>query len=546
MTAQQPDPAPRLDRQPPGGVAVATDAHDSRPVVVRLRGIAKSFGAVIANRDASLEVRQGEIHALVGENGAGKSTLMKILGGLLAPDAGSVEVFGRTVTGWRTTDAIAAGVGVVHQHFMLVPTLTVAENIVLGAEPTSGLSLDRDRAVNDTKLLSHRTGLEVPVTARVSELSVGEAQRVEILKALARGARILVLDEPTAVLSPPEVQELWRVLRTLVDDGGTVILITHKLDEVTEISNAITVMRAGRTVDRLRTADTTPRDIARAMVGRDVELALDHAPTATTTAAGEPLLDVRDLRVRGDRGGVAVGGVSFTVRAGEILGIAGVEGNGQTELIEAIAGLRAPERGTIRIAEHDITRADVISRQTAGLAHIPEDRHRRGLILDYSIADNLILGRHRRYSASGGALDLARIDREAREQIASFDIRPADPTLPARALSGGNQQKIVVAREMGGRADRLRVDDGGAGFRVLLAAQPTRGVDVGAIEFIHAQLRFARDAGRAIVLVSADLQEVLALADRVLVFYRGTVAVELPRARCSTEIIGRYMTGVHV
>jgi ABC-type uncharacterized transport system ATPase subunit len=543
MTARQPEPDPRLEREPPGGVAVATDAHDNRPSVVRLTGIAKSFGAVRANRDASLDVRAGEIHALVGENGAGKSTLMKILGGLLTPDAGRVEVLGRDVTGWRTTDAIAAGVGVVHQHFMLVPTLTVTENIVLGQEPSSGLTLDRTQATADVEALSERTGLRVPATARVADLSVGELQRVEILKALYRGARILVLDEPTAVLSPPEVVELWRVLRTLVADGGTVILITHKLDEVTAISDAITVMRAGRTVDRLRTADTTPRAIARAMVGRDVALALDHQAPAATTSTGAVMLDVRDARVRSDRGGVAVSDLSMQVRGGEIVGIAGVEGNGQTELIEALAGLRPLDGGRIELCGTDVTRADVRTRTAHGLAHIPEDRHRRGLVLDYSIADNLILGRQGAYSGAAGALDGDRIAREAQQQIAAFDIRPADASLPARALSGGNQQKIVIAREMGGRADRLRPDDGGVGFRVLLAAQPTRGVDVGAIEFIHAQLRLARAAGRAIVLVSADLAEVLALADRVIVLYRGRVAVELPRAQCSTEVLGGYMTG---
>jgi general nucleoside transport system ATP-binding protein len=543
MIAHQPEPDPRLGRQPPGGVAVATDALDDRPSVVRLTGIAKSFGAVQANRDASLDVRAGEIHALVGENGAGKSTLMKILGGLLTPDAGRVEVLGRDVTGWRTADAIAAGVGVVHQHFMLVPTLTVTENIVLGQEPSTGLTLDRTHATADVEALSARTGLRVPASARVADLSVGELQRVEILKALYRGARILVLDEPTAVLSPPEVVELWRVLRTLVADGGTVILITHKLDEVTAISDAITVMRAGRTVDRLRTADTTPRAIARAMVGRDVALALDHDAPAATTSTGAVLLDVRDARVRSDRGGMAVSDLSMQVRGGEIVGIAGVEGNGQTELIEALAGLRPLDGGRIELCGTDVTRAEVRSRTAHGLAHIPEDRHRRGLVLDYSIADNLILGRQGAYSGAAGALDGDRIAREAQQQIAAFDIRPADASLPARALSGGNQQKIVIAREMGGRADRLRPDDGGVGFRVLLAAQPTRGVDVGAIEFIHAQLRLARAAGRAIVLVSADLSEVLALADRVIVLYRGRVAVELPRAQCSTEVLGGYMTG---
>jgi simple sugar transport system ATP-binding protein len=279
------------------------------------------------------------------------------------------------------------------------------------------------------------------------------------------------------------------------------------------------------------------------MVGRDVALALDHQAPAATTSTGAVMLDVRDARVRSDRGGVAVSDLSMQVRGGEIVGIAGVEGNGQTELIEALAGLRPLDGGRIELCGTDVTRADVRTRTAHGLAHIPEDRHRRGLVLDYSIADNLILGRQGAYSGAAGALDGDRIAREAQQQIAAFDIRPADASLPARALSGGNQQKIVIAREMGGRADRLRPDDGGVGFRVLLAAQPTRGVDVGAIEFIHAQLRLARAAGRAIVLVSADLAEVLALADRVIVLYRGRVAVELPRAQCSTEVLGGYMTG---
>ena len=506
---------------------------------VRLTDIYKSFGPVQANRGASLEVARGEIHALVGENGAGKSTLMRVLSGMYTADRGRMEVEGRDVSGWSTADAIAAGVGMVHQHFMLVPTLTVAENMVLGREPTKGVQLDLARAVREVAELSAATGLAVHAERTVADLSVGEAQRVEILKTLYRGAKVLILDEPTAVLSPPEIAELWRVLRRMRDRGETIVLITHKLDEVMEISDTITVMRQGRTVARLRTADTTPAEIARAMVGRDVQLAMDYVaadrgarPDAAARAILEatPPLEVRDLVVEDVRRLVAVDGVSFTLRAGEILGIAGVEGNGQTELIEAIAGLRGARSGSVHIAGRDATALPVKARGDAGLSHIPEDRHLRGLILEYTVAENLILGQQHRFTR-GARLDHGRIETNARRQIETYDIRPADARLPARALSGGNQQKVVVAREMG------------RDFHTLLAAQPTRGVDVGAIEFIHARLRAARDAGKAILLVSADLAEVLALSDRIAVMYGGKFAVVLPRAEASAEVLGTYMTG---
>lgn len=500
--------------------------------VVRMSGIEKSFGPVRANRGASLEVGAGEIHALVGENGAGKSTLMRILSGMFTPDAGAVQVFGRDVTGWSTAQAIAAGVGMVHQHFMLVPTLTVAENVALGTEPRAGFTLDRDRARRDVEELSARTGLAVDPGRLVSRLSVGEAQRVEILKALHRGARVLILDEPTAVLSPPEVRELWGVLRGLRDQGATVILITHRLDEVMEISDNITVMRAGSTVERIRTAQTSPGDIARAMVGRDVALAAegDVYRPGSARPGDRPALEVRDLVVAAHGRPRAVDSVSFEVRPGEILGVAGVEGNGQTELIEAIAGLAPAVSGSIVLDGEEITRRPVLERGDAGLSHIPEDRHLRGLILDYSVADNLVLGQQHRFQ-KGLALDRERIEANAAGQVSGYDIRPADPSLPARALSGGNQQKVVVAREM------MR------DFRVLLAAQPTRGVDVGAVELIHDRIRQARDAGKAVLLVSAELNEVLALADRVAVMYGGRFVTVLPRDRASAEVLGPYMTG---
>jgi simple sugar transport system ATP-binding protein len=511
-----------------------------------MRDIHKSFGPIRANRGASLEVAAGEIHALVGENGAGKSTLMRILAGLFAPDEGTVEVGGRTVTGWTTADAIAAGVGMVHQHFMLVPTLTVAENVILGREPTRGLAIDMALATMEVQGLARQFGFDMDVHRFVRDLSVGEAQRVEILKTLFRGARLLILDEPTAVLSPPEVQELWRILRGLREGGGTIILITHKLDEVIDISDGITVMRHGETVARMATRDTTPVEIARAMVGREVRLVetgRDSAIGTRDSASAAPespvpmaesrpvALSIRHLVVSGPRRAREVDDVSFTVAAGEVLGIAGVEGNGQTELVEAIAGLRPVASGTILLGEHDMTGWDVRRRGDAGLAHIPEDRHRRGLVLEYSVADNLILGDQRAFTR-GASLDGERILANARERIDRFDIRPPDAALPARALSGGNQQKIIVAREMGGD------------FSVLLAAQPTRGVDVGAIEFIHDQIRAARNAGKAVLLVSAELAEIFALSDRVGVMYGGKVVAIMPRAEATEATVGPLMTGL--
>ena len=509
-----------------------------RALAVRMIAIEKRFGAVHANSGASLEVRPGEIHALVGENGAGKSTLMKILSGMLVPDAGRVEADGRDVTGWSTADAIAAGVGMVHQHFMLVPTLTVAENVVLGNEPVRSGVLDRSRASREVQRLCEQSGHSVPVDALVADLSVGAAQRVEILKTLYRGARLLLLDEPTAVLSPPEVAELWKTLRRLRDAGTTIVLITHKLDEVMDVSESITVMRHGETGARMATRETTPEEIARAMVGRDVSFAARPAAVARPegtrlTTVERPALEVKNLVARGARIERAIDDVSFSIAPGEILGIAGVEGNGQTELVEAIAGLRAVTSGSVLLGGIDVTALGPRARSDAGLAHIPEDRQRRGLVLDYSVADNLVLGMQHRYAKNGvlGALDRTAIADNARKQIEAFDIRPANPMLVARALSGGNQQKVVLAREMS------------RPFTALLAAQPTRGVDVGAIELIHGELLRAREAGKAVLLVSAELREILALSDRIAVMYGGKIAVVLPRNAASEEVLGPYMTG---
>jgi simple sugar transport system ATP-binding protein len=520
----------------------ATDTgHAAGAPAIEATGIVKSYGPVVANRGVTLTVAPGEIHAVVGENGAGKSTLMRILAGLVAPESGSVRVRGQDVTGWTTREAIAAGVGMVHQHFMLVPTLTVAENLILGDEITKAGRLDRDAANEAVRTLSQRTGLRVEPTRIVGELSVGEAQRVEILKVLYRGARILILDEPTAVLSPAEVRDLWSVLRTLRDGGETVILITHKLDEVMAISDVVTVMRAGATVARMRTSEATPSSIARMIVGRDVSMSgkssvSDETPVVNSSAdatseAPPVVLEVRDLSIASRRGTPKVDHVTFDIRAGEVFGIAGVEGNGQTELVEALAGLRPIASGIVRLGGVELNSLSVRRRADAGLSHIPEDRQRRGLILDYSVADNLVLGLQHRFSRHG-VMERSRIEENAQRQISTFDIRPRVATLPARALSGGNQQKLVIAREMG------------RDFRVLLAAQPTRGVDVGAIEFIHDQIRNARSAGKGVLLVSADLGEVLALADRIAVMYGGMLVVTLPRAEASAEILGSYMMGV--
>jgi simple sugar transport system ATP-binding protein len=493
---------------------------------IEAHGIEKSFGAVRANRGAELVVRAGEIHALVGENGAGKSTLMRILAGLYPPDAGTVKIDGRDVTAWRTADAIQAGVSMVHQHFMLVPTLTVAENVVLGHEPGRGRKWDPAAAVAAVEKVTRESGLEVSANRKVAELSVGEAQRVEIVKALFQGARILILDEPTAVLSPPEIDDLWRVLRRLREGGTTIVLITHKLDEVVEISDTITVMRQGQTVERRPTA-ATRRHRARDGWSRCDAGRPSDAPQPVDTRAG---LVVRNLIV-GAGALPAVNNISFDVGLGEVVGIAGVEGNGQTELIETIAGLQSASSGSIKLASREFTELTVEERFAAGLAHIPEDRHRRGLILDYSIADNLILGLQHRFTGRIGTIDGRRVLDNARERISAFDIRPPNPALAARGLSGGNQQKIVIARELS------------RDYKLLLAAQPTRGVDVGASEFIHGQIRAARRAGRAVLLVSADLQEILALSDRILVMYRGKLVTNLPRAEANEEVLGAFMTG---
>ncbi len=483
---------------------------------VRMTAIEKRFGAVRANRGANLEVRQGEIHALVGENGAGKSTLMRVLSGMYPPDAGTVEVNGRDVTGWSTADAIATGVGMVHQHFMLVPTLTVAENVVLGLEPVRAGRFDRAKQPRARwSSLVRASGLRVPVDRLVGDLSVGEAQRVEILKTLYRGARILLLDEPTAVLSPPEVAELWKVLRRSA---------RRRCDDRAHHAQARRGDRSERArhrhaAGRDRCADGDPRDDARPASRGDGRTRCRPAERTGTRRPHGTGRRARSTKSRCTRHAHRAGGERCVVyrRPGEILGIAGVEGNGQTELIEAIAGLRPITSGTVRLGGVELGSLAVRAHGDAGLSHIPEDRHRRGLILEYTVADNLILGQQHAYTTRGlsAVLDRARITENASRKIAAYDIRPPEPALSAGALSGGNQQKIVIAREMA------------RPFTALLAAQPTRGVDVGAIEFIHEELRRTRDDGKAVLLVSAELREVLTLSDRIAVMYGGRIVAIL-------------------
>ena len=496
--------------------------------VLEMRRIRKVFPAVVANDDVSFDLQPGEVHALLGENGAGKSTLMNILYGLYRPDAGEILLHGRPVGFGSARDAIRAGIGMVHQHFMLIPVMTVAENIVLGNEPTrEGMLLDERGAEARVRELSRRFGLAVDPAALVGDITVGQQQRVEILKALYRGADILILDEPTAVLTPQEAGELFEIVASLREDGKSIIFISHKLNEVLQIADRITVLRRGRTIETVPSAGATEESLARAMVGRDVLLRVDKKDAQP----GETLLSVEELRVRDDRGIEKVRGVSFHVRSGEIVGLAGVDGNGQTELIDAVAGLRRIESGRITMAGRDVTGADAREMLDAGLGHIPEDRQRRGLVLEFSIAENIALHDYAKPPvARWGWLFPRPLVRRAAALIREFDVRGGGPLTRAGGLSGGNQQKVVAARELGRDP------------KVLIAAQPTRGLDVGAIEYLHRRLVAERDEGRAILLVSLELDEILSLSDRVLVLYEGEIVGEHAGV-VSEDRIGLEMLG---
>jgi general nucleoside transport system ATP-binding protein len=500
----------------------------SEELVLEMREIRKEFPGVVANDGVSFDVRRGEVHALLGENGAGKSTLMNILYGLYRPDAGEIRLGGKSVTFASARDAMQAGIGMVHQHFMLIPVMTVAENIVLAAEPTrAGGLFDERAAAERVRDISVRFGLAVDPEQRVDEIGVGQQQRVEILKALYRGAELLILDEPTAVLTPQEAEELFAIIRSLQEQGTAIIFISHKLNEVLEIADRITVLRRGKSIETVLRQGATEESLARAMVGRDVLLRVDKQPATP----GETVLEVEDLHVSDDRGIAKVRGVTFGVRAGEIVGIAGVDGNGQSELVEAITGLRRSESGRIVVAGQEFRHASAREMLDAGVGHIPEDRHRRGLVLDFTIAENIALHDYaKRPDSRLGWLFPGRLVARAAELIKEFDVRGGGPMTRARGLSGGNQQKVVAAREISRDP------------KVLIAAQPTRGLDVGAIEYLHRRLVAERDRGRAILLLSLELDEILSLSDRILVLFEGQIVGEHTGV-VSEEEIGLEMLG---
>ncbi len=500
----------------------------AQPVVLEMRHVTKRFPGIVANDDVTLDLRLGEVHALLGENGAGKSTLMNCLYGLYHPDEGEILIKGRPVRLGSPRAAIDQGVGMVHQHFMLIPVMTVAENIVLAVEPrTGGVFLDQAAAVERVREISERFGLSVDPYAHIQDISVGQQQRVEILKALYRGADILVLDEPTAVLTPQEAQELFVIVESLTAQGKSVIFISHKLNEVLQIADRVTVLRRGKLIDTLPAAGATEKGLAQLMVGREVLLEVEKGPSEP----GPPLLTVADLQVYDDRGLEKVRGVGFEVRAGEIVGIAGIDGNGQTELIDALTGLRQVASGTVQVAGADVTHESAREHNDSGLGHIPQDRQHRGLVLEFSIAENIALHDFRKPPRSRhGWLFPRRLVEAARRLIVDFDVRGGDARTPAGSLSGGNQQKVILAREI----DRDP--------RILIAAQPTRGLDVGAIEYVHRRLVEERDEGRGILLVSLELEEILSLSDRVLVMYEGEIVGEFPPT-VTEEELGVAMTG---
>jgi general nucleoside transport system ATP-binding protein len=492
-----------------------------------MRGITKEFPGIVANDHVDFELAKGEVHALLGENGAGKSTLMNILYGLYRPDAGEILLHGKPVSFGSARDAMQAGIGMVHQHFMLIPVMTVAENIVLGVEPHHGILLDEGGAEKRVRDLSARFGLSVDPGALVGDITVGMEQRVEILKTLYRGADILVLDEPTAVLTPQEAHDLSETINSLKADGKSIIFISHKLNEVLEIADRITVLRRGKKIETVQREGATEESLARAMVGREVLLRVDKPPAQP----GDVVLSVDDLHVLDDRGIEKVRGLSFDVRAGEIVGIAGVDGNGQSELIDAITGLRKIVSGTVSVAGRPVVDANAREMLDAGVGHIPEDRQRRGLVLEFSIAENIALHDYDKPPDSKwGWLYPRRLVDRARVLIKEFDVRGGGPLTRAGGLSGGNQQKLVAAREIARDP------------KVLIAAQPTRGLDVGAIEYLHRRIVAERDEGRAVLLISLELEEILSLSDRILVIYEGEIAGE-HTGEVSEEEIGLEMLG---
>jgi general nucleoside transport system ATP-binding protein len=499
-------------------------------VVLEARGITKRFPGVLANDDVDFDLRRGEVHCVLGENGAGKTTLMNVIFGLYQPDAGELRVDGERVEFHSSADAIARGIGMVHQHFHLVQVFTVAENVILGEEISRGAVLDLDEARRRIADLGHRYGLEVDPDAKIEDLSVGQQQRVELLKALFRDADILILDEPTAVLTPGEVDEFFDIVRSLTDQGKSIVFITHKLREVLAVADRITVLRNGRVVGSVDPGEATQESLATLMVGREIILSIDKTPADP----GDVVLRVHDLTVADERGVLAVSGLGLEVRKGEIFGLAGVEGNGQRELVEAIAGMRPPLDGTIELDGVDLAGASPREVDQMGVGHVPEDRNKHGLVGSFTIADNLVLNTYRQAPfVRRRVRQLRAIDEQARDLVRRYDVRAPGIHAPVSNLSGGNQQKVIIARELSGDP------------RLLLVAQPTRGLDVGSIEFIHRRIVEMRDAGTAVLLVSAELDEIFTLADRIGVLFRGRLVGEFDRADATRETIGLLMASGH-
>jgi simple sugar transport system ATP-binding protein len=500
----------------------------SNNLAIEMKGITKRFPGVIANDNVDFELKKGEIHALLGENGAGKTTLMNCLYGFLEADEGDILIDGKKVDITNPNVAIKHGIGMVHQHFMLVPPFTVTENIVLGMEPTKNSMIDYKTANQKVEEISKQYGLNVDPKAKVEDISVGMQQRVEILKTLYRGADILILDEPTAVLTPQEVEELVKIMESLTNEGKSIIFITHKLKEVKAIADRVTVIRSGKVIDTIDTDSATTNELANMMVGREVILEVEKGKANP----GDTVLEVEDLYAKNNRDLMALNGATFSVKEGEILGIAGVDGNGQTELSEVLTGLRKKEKGTIKFKGREIKSAQTKRLFEEGISHIPEDRQRRGLVMDFKLYENLILGRHHKKPyTKGWSLDNKKIKEEARRLIKEFDVRTPSENVEAKSLSGGNQQKLIVAREFDRQPD------------LLVASQPTRGIDVGAIEYIHNKLVEQRDNGKAILLISLELDEILALSDRIAVIYEGKIVDILDREDATEEKLGLMMAG---
>ncbi|WP_339170262.1 ABC transporter ATP-binding protein [Anoxybacillus sp. FSL W8-1294] len=496
--------------------------------VIEMLNIRKVFGNFVANDNITLQLKKGEIHALLGENGAGKSTLMNVLFGLYQPDGGEIRVKGKKVNIVNPNVANDLGIGMVHQHFMLVDTFTVTENIILGSEPTKGGQIDIEKAEQEVRELSERYGLAVDPKAKIADISVGMQQRVEILKTLYRGADILIFDEPTAVLTPQEIQELIQIMKALVHEGKSIILITHKLKEIMEVCDRVTVIRRGKGIGTLNVSETNPNELASLMVGREVQFKTEKQPSKV----GKPVLEIENLVVKDSRGITAVDHLNLTVHAGEIVGIAGVDGNGQTELIEAITGLIKSESGSIRLNGKEIRNLTPRQITETGVGHIPQDRHKHGLVLDFSIGENMVLQTYYKEPYSKrGVLNFKAIYDKARQLIQEFDVRTPDEYTKARALSGGNQQKAIIGREVDRDPD------------LLIAAQPTRGLDVGAIEFIHKRLIEQRDKGKAVLLVSFELDEIMNISDRIAVIYEGKIVAIVDPKETTEQELGLLMAG---